>query len=298
MSEDVKKKVKEAIEKSGYPLELYVSSIIEDKYVFSNNQYYFDHDENVARTIDIYVWSLLDFRLPTTGISCSMAVECKKSEKNAWVFFETNSIAPSQTGQIIDHRQIANDDSEINIALLQFSPKLQEYFGGTVASPLSSISRSYAVVKIGQNISPDANSDTKDTIFEAMNQTVKFISYELEQRKRRIREIYRIGSIYPITLIYFPVIVFDGHMFNAKLSNNEIELEEKNHVIVSYTYRTRDSKEPKNFYIDVVKKEYFEQFLQQKIKQCDKIRQASMNVLDKLYTDASSLKLHPDSSFL
>ena len=295
MSEDVKKKVKDAIEKSGYPLELYVSSILEDKCVFSSNQYYFDHDENIARTIDLYVWSLLDFRKPTIGISCSMIIECKKSEKNAWVFFETNSIAPSQTGQIIDHRQIATDDSEINIALLQFSPKLQEFFGGNVRSPISSISRSYAVVKIGQPISSDANSDTKDTIFEAMNQTVKFIIYELEQRKHRIREIYRIGSIYQMTLIYFPVIVFDGHMFNAKLVNNKIELQEKNHVTVSYAYRTRDSKEPKNFYIDVVKKEYFEQFLQQKIKLCDEIRQASMNVSDKLEKDAASLKLQPDS---
>lgn len=49
-----------------------------------------------------------------------------------------------------------------------------------------------------------------------------------------------------------------------------------------------------NFYIDVVKKEYFEQFFQQKINECDEIRQASMKMLDILEKDASSLKFNPD----
>ncbi|MEM3641559.1 MAG: hypothetical protein QXH37_06540 [Candidatus Bathyarchaeia archaeon] len=82
MSEDLKNKLISEIEKSGYPLEIEISSILESKdwYVI-NNRPYVDSDEGKLRSIDISAFhaTAFDFeKYDPLTFSPNLVVECKK----------------------------------------------------------------------------------------------------------------------------------------------------------------------------------------------------------------------------
>ena len=171
MSDVVKRKVAEAINKSGYPLELFVSANLESKkHIPWHNDYYFDYDEGKARTIDMAV-SPINFP-SKSSVDVSLAIECKKSAERAWVFFPAKSMTqPESVGQIIDYAHIATSNYEQKTVLWKFDDNLPLHYGKL--NEFSSIAHSYQVVKIGQNNFEDdaSRKKTKDDIFEALNQT-------------------------------------------------------------------------------------------------------------------------------
>ena len=69
-------------------------------------------------------------------------------------------------------------------------------------------------------------------------------------------------NVYPLFIFYLPIIVFDGPMYNGKLTEDKISLEERNHVILEYQYQPKYTKHPQRFLIDIVKKEYFPEFIE------------------------------------
>ena len=80
------------IEKSGYPLEIYISSILEDEdWVVMNNQPFRDPDRDELRSVDILAFhhpTASDFKKhEPVGFSPRLVIECKKSATHAWVFF-------------------------------------------------------------------------------------------------------------------------------------------------------------------------------------------------------------------
>lgn len=82
----------EQIKKTGYPLEIETSNLLENKnFVVFNTQYYFDEEIQQGRDIDIYALPLrpdpVDDRLHPFSLSLFSAIECKKSETHAWVFY-------------------------------------------------------------------------------------------------------------------------------------------------------------------------------------------------------------------
>jgi hypothetical protein len=91
-------KIREVLEKSGFPLELQAGSIIEKElgsehnWQISYNAYYRDEEESKSREIDIRaMWFSsynkdIEFRVAPT-----ILVECKKSTNCAWVFFGRKS---------------------------------------------------------------------------------------------------------------------------------------------------------------------------------------------------------------
>jgi hypothetical protein len=86
-----------------------VSAVIRNKQPgrVLHNLYYTDFDENKERTVDIYCpidTSVLDDSPnPDAYGGVFYVAECKKSEKNAWVFFEVpTAIQLDFAGQIVD----------------------------------------------------------------------------------------------------------------------------------------------------------------------------------------------------
>lgn len=99
---------------------------------------------------------------------------------------------------------------------------------------------------------------TKDDIFEAANQLAKYIAYRwsgiVEGRYLSGLPTKSDRSI----RIAFPVIVFDGRMFEAQVSKGDIQLSETNHVLLSFNYQPRYfSKHALGYMIDVVNKDNF-----------------------------------------
>jgi len=98
----------------------------------------------------------------------------------------------------------------------------------------------------------EEEKDHRKDIFEAQNQLKKFIIYNhLQQLKEEDR-----GTI----SFFFPCIIFDGKMLKAQVKDGKVELFETQHVLLStsnpFSYSTWDL----GFLIDVVSREYAEEY--------------------------------------
>lgn len=93
MAEDEIEFIKREIEKSGFPLEIEVSSILkEDGWEILPSSPYIDQDERKWREIDIKAYKSADIgshgkSIKPYRLTLALIIECKKSEELAWVFF-------------------------------------------------------------------------------------------------------------------------------------------------------------------------------------------------------------------
>ena len=129
---------------------------------------------------------------------------------------------------------------------------------------MAKAAQNYQVVRIGEKNLDDTVSKqkAKDTIFEAVNQVVKYIVYSIIKAEETIVPRYYTKGVYALFNLYYPVIVYDGPLYNGYLKDDEIELEEKNHIVLQHRFQPPYMDTPKTFLIDVVKKEYLEEFIQ------------------------------------
>jgi len=85
--------IKEAIEKSGFPFETEIASILkEDGWEVLPSAPYWDEDEEKWREIDIKAYKTVDQTLEGDSIKpyslcVVLIIECKKTDEFAWVFF-------------------------------------------------------------------------------------------------------------------------------------------------------------------------------------------------------------------
>ncbi|MFH1065840.1 MAG: hypothetical protein V1734_05030, partial [Nanoarchaeota archaeon] len=94
MQEDLTKKIKEDILKSGFPLELEVSSKLEKKgwHIFQNEYVSeYNPDKNIDQEYEIDILALKLFEKEISGFKFQfwprIIIECKKSKNHPWVFF-------------------------------------------------------------------------------------------------------------------------------------------------------------------------------------------------------------------
>ena len=268
------------IKRSGYPLEICISSILEDNdWVVLNNQPFRDSDEDKLRSVDI-----LAFHNPTSydfnkhkplGFAPNLIVECKKSENHAWVFFsrpERNKVF-RMSGHVHDYPKLFSTKAYCNRhKLSKFGHFSYEYYFNSFNDPnkgmrdihysdFDSVAITYDEYKIKKG-----TRNTRKNILEAVNQIVKFFLFDLEESissPGRIRGA--VSSYYPI-IVTFLAIVLDGKLFDARIENNKLTLEERKHILYNYKFRPRNSYINIDFWIDVVKKEFFSSYLSE-IKQ-------------------------------
>lgn len=235
--------------KTGFPLEIEVSSILEKKWDVVNTASYFDEDEKTMRSIDIAATKSFNDIAPHF-LEVNLDIECKKDENFAWVFFTRPfefDWEEHMDGQYLDELQICSKNLEMT--------QLWEIL---FKSPLH-----YAKVK-RVAIAFDAfylqgkktsYRTKKNEIFEAENQLKKYILYKNEQDMRlSYPPLYRF-------VVHLPCMVFDGKLFEAIAKERDITLKESNWITLITSSRTPYSTYPRNYLIDVVEKSYFKKFL-------------------------------------
>lgn len=90
--------MKQAIIKSGFPLEIFTASILKSKnYRITQHQYYIDAKEDKFREIDLLAEKSAKFasskQNATFVFKNTLIVECKKQEKSSpWLFFEGDNV--------------------------------------------------------------------------------------------------------------------------------------------------------------------------------------------------------------
>jgi len=242
--------LKEQIKKSGYPLEIEISSILDKNWEVMNTDSYYDNDAGKMRDIDINAIREITHKYTPFPLMTfvNLTIECKRNENFAWVFFTRPYKYSFEDidGQYIDGLQILTQNIE-NMELMELilhESKLHY-------SRIRKVAPCYDEVFIEGK--KERYQHKKDEIFEAVNQLKKYIIYSNEQALKT--------TLPYVINIYFPCIVFDGKMFEAKVSKEDVTLRRIKHVVLVSSHRTSYSTWDLGFLVDIVHKDHFNTFL-------------------------------------
>lgn len=244
--------IKEEIKKTGFPIEMELLSLLNSRNWFAiPNEYYFDPDLNIARSIDIRATPYPFKTKRNFTVHYFLAIECKKSELSAWVFFETKFKVGwiGCDGQYADYLKSQNLRDCFEITDFAFD-RLKHY------TVFRKFSTSYTEVKLKK---APHNFKLRNETFEAVNQVVKYVSYEIESYLNAYRQKnLDVNSC----LFFFPIIVFDGELYTSSLIKDELVLKKANRMVLTSYYKPRYAQRRLPFKIDIVKREYFPSFLE------------------------------------
>jgi hypothetical protein len=234
-------KIRKYLLKSGYPLEVEIGGILRRSGWLVINQWpYLDNKQ--VRTADI----LAAKTNLSTKLGLSLLIECKKAEKHCWVFHtqqKENEILPLLVTLLDFLREITNPAVSGKLQQLLTNAKMGEILGldtrsSRLLAKLESLHTLKKDTKIGVfNVIPDS----KDDFFEATQQINSAIENLPEAMKH---------------LVIFPVIVFNGEMYEFYGETESMKILPINHI---QHILFGPSLSP--YLIDVVRKSYFSEFL-------------------------------------
>lgn len=245
MSEENYDWLKEIIEDSGHPLSLKISTTPQRKEWFVGNGIRYPSPENgILREIDVF-GSKRSKLFPDANNN--LIIECKK-QKDPWIFFKQ--------GRKIDSIFVLNADHcghEYGYVSTKQNDRFKKhyYYDNDFCT--------YHLVG-GKKIEKGGPGATID---RAINQVYSALNFFIGSTE---------GS-YPE--FFYPVIVFDGEMYEASYRDEELEVKRTDHVFLQFdvaftrpqiieqigSYKIDTVLSSKTHVIDIVKFGYFEKFL-------------------------------------
>ncbi|TKJ47579.1 hypothetical protein CEE34_02930 [Candidatus Aerophobetes bacterium Ae_b3a] len=241
MSEKLEEKILREISKTGFPLELRVSELLNDiGYYVANNLYYVDLDEDKGREIDLRALRNYDFKIESKQyfIRHCLLIECKKSSEKPWVIF-TSPETPYDPGYLdVD---CSGADFDVNIK------GLQKDF-----DQLKNIHPFCKYERRGRSFfEPFKKNPTGEAIVKALMSTVK-ASIGMRDNK--------FASGGTSVCFFYPIVVFEGKLFEAYLNEGKIEIIKTDRLMVSFFYESPKYKNER-FTIPVITEKSFGTFL-------------------------------------
>jgi len=227
----------------------------------------------------------LEKKLVPFTLRTEIAVECKKSETHAWVFFTRRN--PKLSGHHISGQFKTTVPKRKGFSIDSFEWRLHKSLTFHYLE-FERVAISYDEIKKKKLEKEKTKKDnpSRRELFEAINQLVKFTCYETHQSFSRISRLPKTSSDKEIIIIFFPTIVLDGDMFEVTFDSGEPKIERKNHIILETNYRCPYCLEVESFMFDVVHRSYFSEFM--KILRADFIgvRKNMLEEYDKLVKSA------------
>jgi hypothetical protein len=215
-----KQKIIDEIERTGFPLELRVSKLLQDRaYVVEHNIYYIDKDENKGREIEIVASTLSQTSHSVVGrgpesVQLHLVVECKRSA-HPWVVF-TSPLTPSdqelRTFKYKGLHSIENIPPQFMNPIFERHPTWSGLRRG----------RNYVQVRFGDK------GEVNAEITKAITTVVK-AAVEMHADKAPGQTVQ----------LFQPVVVLDGQLFEAYLNpQHTISLEQQSWLPVSFAYQS------------------------------------------------------------
>ncbi len=190
--------IKETIEKSGFPFEMEIASLLkEDGWEVLPSAPYWDEDEEKWREIDIKAYKTADQTLDGGSIKpyslcVALIIECKKTDEFAWVFFpwarDTKDIDLSRVNHVdfltvIKHQSLLMDEvrkgrlpSPAEFRMLNLEPDLLLSYEAMVAPEIA------RKLKF-----PSELGIIRPSIFRFMAAKEKALSYKEIKLKKRLQ---------------------------------------------------------------------------------------------------------------
>lgn len=226
----------EAIKKSGLPLEIFVSSLLEkDEWSVKNQINYIDPDKKIERPIDVTAEKIVLTNQVKDFIYFELIIECKRDignlvfytvKEDNWKRFIMNDYFQGVWDKETDGFNFFDRfdghylDQNKRIGVIHFEP-----------------------LKDGK----------KEKFQSAKYQVIKALRHQIRERKNYLNK--HSDSFHHHELrIYYPVIVFDGSFFELTYEH-DLKLEKTEHILYKFNHRG------KMYLIDVVTKEYFPKYL-------------------------------------
>jgi len=244
-----KDKIIEEIKNSGYGLEINSAlSLNKNEWQTTVNSRYYDSEIKGFREIDIVA---LRENKKIKGVEDCLVIECKKSEKNPWVFFSKNILS---TKNLFNLNIVAGGDGS---HYKQFEKFAQAHYYSK--SPV----HTYYMVAHAND-----NNSKRVMIAKAIDQVLSSLLFLYEQ-EYLFMDKYKVNA----ARIMYPVIVFDGELLSALVDKDNVQVSEAKHIQLHIVRQAKTaidipwSKEmmrilkSKTFIVDIVQKDYFEEFL-------------------------------------
>jgi hypothetical protein len=235
-SPNLEAKILGEIGKTGFPLELRVADFLQSRgYFVASSLYYLDQDEDKGREIDIQALKgiSLGFYLGTGDESPSpddepcmvrncLLIECKKSDK-PWVIFTSPESSYDKELFELDCKGLNKNAERLWFESEDFLNQLEKI-------------HPFAAHKMRGHghFEPFKSGESSEMIFKALITSVKATIATRDSK-------FAAGP--GRVCFYYPLIVFDGLLYEAHLDNGTIRLNETDTVMVSFFYASAKYKE-------------------------------------------------------
>lgn len=255
--------IKEELEKRGYPLENYVQTFLVNKHWnVQPNAYFLDKDTNKGRELDIKAIYERFKSHSWTSFFLNLLIQCRKLPGNAWIFFSVprGSVlyAPISRYGLVDFLRSRE--------LFLRAPAIFDY-KGTHFAKSDVLATNYCEIitdKTKSNKRDDNIWECVVTLIKATSQALEEAHTDskqhLEEDLGSFEEFVGDGGPYELTSIFYPLIVFEGKMYEARFSEDGIVLKRMEYVQLLVDYHSGRYKGA--FRIDIVTKERFPYYLE------------------------------------
>jgi hypothetical protein len=266
-NEKIQEYIKKEILQSGFPLEIKIATILDKNGWKIIPHLIYPNDSKTGQYQEIDVHATKPMRNYVDNIQNVLVIECKKQESKPWVFFEqdlpnkevfTINVSPEDVNYLwiennFFHQHHYFNNNPCSYHLPCFIKRHNK--GGEK--------------KDNADEREEAEKSSGDVTLKAINQVLDGLIFSMKMEIERFQQLAqkRISFLYP-------VIVFDGRLFSAKLlPNGEIETKEreslqlkvsralKETLILPYSKDREAVMSVKSYIIDIVHKDHFEEYI-------------------------------------
>lgn len=247
--------IKKELKKSGYPLENYIQAALADRdWHVQPNAYFLDKDTNKGRELDIKAHYEGVASSSWSNFLLQLLVQCRRLPGNAWIFFSIPRRSTFYT----------------RISKYSLADLVKGWTPGIFDTKETHFDKSQVLATNYCEIITDSSKSNKRTnnIWNCVVTLIKATYQELESahsdHEQFLKEDFASFDEFakaPGELIYifYPVIVFEGKMYEAKFFEDNIALQKRDYVQLFVDYQSGHYKG--EFLIDVVTKERFSHYL-------------------------------------
>ncbi len=281
--ENILQDIKSAIQRSGFPLEYYIGSVLKlHGWQIITNRNYIDDIKGIEREIDILAYKIYADKEENIEYVTSLIISCKKSDKHKWCFL-TRDIDKDDCNTNWTPFHYCTSDYRLGyMSEVHLETIIDRYKAHDAVKKLYSFDD--LVFAYQQLIEPANEKERKqngnlccvknEDIYNSISTTIKAINNEKESRLKAYD--YKDKQRY---YTFHAISVFEGDMFNAHFdSSSSIEL---NKIYdIKYLNRHIVGKEDDFYIVHFINRDVFDSCL------ClyDSIHDENIEVLPRLIT--------------